>query len=88
MVKANTDDSKVKPVTPPAQSTVLLLLATIADTTWRMFGPILGGVFLGIWLDHSWNSKPAATVACLVLGTALAAWLIVLQLRRVRSASS
>ncbi len=84
MVRANTDDSKVKPVTPPARSTVLLLLATAADTTWRMFMPIIGGVILGIWLDRSWHSKPVATIVCLAVGTGLSAWLVVLQLRRVR----
>ncbi len=87
MVRANTDDSKVTPITPPARSTVLLLLATIADTTWRMFGPILGGIFLGIWLDYSWGTKPWAMIICLIIGITLTSWLVALQIKRVRRAS-
>ena len=57
---------------------------TALDTTWRAFVPTLGGVFLGIGIDHLLNVAPVATIICLALGVALSALLITKQLRNVR----
>ena len=46
--------------------------------------PTLGGVFLGIGLDHLLGIAPVGTIVCLIGGTALSILLIVKQLRDVR----
>lgn len=65
-------------------SAPMLIFLTALDTTWRAFVPIIGGVFLGIGIDHLFNIAPIATIACLVLGVVASAFLIVRQLRDVR----
>lgn len=62
----------------------MLILATALDTTWRVFIPPIGGTFLGIWLDHTFNITPVATIVCLILGTIVSLLLIVKQLRDVQ----
>ncbi len=62
----------------------MLIFMTALDTTWRAFVPTLGGVFIGIGLDHLWDIAPIATITCLILGTALSIMLIVKQLRDIR----
>lgn len=65
-------------------SAPLLMLMTALDTTWRAFFPTIGGVFLGIGIDHLLNVTPIATIVCLALGTAISILLIAKQLRDVR----
>ena len=65
-------------------SAPMLIFMTALDTTWRAFVPTLGGVFLGIALDHVFNIAPIATIVCLLAGTALSIFLIAAQLRNVR----
>lgn len=65
-------------------SAPMLLFATALDTTWRAFVPTLGGVFLGIGIDHLFNIAPIATIICLILGIITSALLIAKQLRDVR----
>ncbi|MGH7218186.1 MAG: AtpZ/AtpI family protein [Candidatus Microsaccharimonas sp.] len=67
-----------------SSSSVMIIFVTALDTTWRAFLPTLGGVFLGIGIDHWLNIAPIATIACLVLGTVTSALLIAKQLRDVR----
>lgn len=57
-------------------STPLLLLATIADTTWRMFVPAVGFTLLGVWLDGVFSTKPWLMFIGIALG-AVGAWLLV-----------
>ena len=61
-----------------------LIFLTALDTTWRAFAPTIGGVFLGIGIDHLFNIAPIATIICLALGAVLSALLIAKQLRDVR----
>ena len=70
--------------TNPPLSPVILIFITALDTTWRAFVPTLGGVFLGIGLDHLLGIAPVGTIVCLIGGTALSILLIVKQLRDVR----
>ncbi len=70
---------------PPTLQPVILLLGTMADTTWRMFVPTIGGLLLGVWGDVSWGTKPWLTVLGLVIGTALAALLVRKQLQNVKT---
>lgn len=65
-------------------SAPMVILMTALDTTWRMFLPTIGGVFLGIGLDHLFNITPIATIVCLAIGAVLSGLLIAKQLRDVR----
>ena len=62
----------------------MLIFATALDTTWRAFIPTLGGVFLGIGIDHLFNIAPVGTIICLILGVVASAQLITKQLRDIR----
>lgn len=62
----------------------MLIFLTALDTTWRAFAPTIGGVFLGIGIDHWLNVAPLATIICLVLGVVVSAVLIIKQLNDVR----
>jgi F0F1-type ATP synthase assembly protein I len=62
----------------------MVLFITALDTTWRVFVPTLGGVFLGIGLDAWWRTAPIATIVGLILGAILSTVLIVRQLTNVR----
>ncbi len=70
--------------TQTRKSASMLLLATALDTTWRAFVPTIGGTFLGIWIDHTFNVTPTGTIVCLVVGTTVSALLIAKQIRDVR----
>lgn len=80
-----TDTPRGTPDEPPKQSTVLLLLGTIADTTWRMFVPIVGLLMLGLWVDKTFDTLPWAMIILTVIGVAVAAELIRRQLRNVQN---
>ena len=68
--------------TPPSRSTVVLLFTIAADTTWRMFVPIIGGTALGVWVDNTYASKPWATIVCIAVGVVIATLLVRNQLKR------
>lgn len=67
---------------PKAGNAVLTMIMTMADTTWRMFVPILGLLLLGIFVDKSIGSFPWFTLLGFVVGVALSAVLIRNQLRK------
>ena len=69
---------------PPKQSTVLLLL-TIADTTWRAFIPTVGLTILGLVLDKLLGTKPWLMILGIIVGTALAVWLVRQQMKKVKN---
>lgn len=64
------------------RSPSLVLIASMADTTWRMFVPTIPLIVLGNWLDGQWHTKPWLLLAGAVVGGAIAAGLIRAQLRR------
>jgi len=76
--------TKESQTTKRQQSASMLLLATALDTTWRAFLPTIGGTFLGIGIDHQFNIAPVGTIVCMIVGAALSALLITLQIRGVR----
>lgn len=76
----NTDDGKAP--TPPDKSTVILLLTTIGDTTWRMFIPIIGLAIAGVALDVRLYTKPWLTVLGIIIGVIIASVLVLRQLRK------
>ncbi len=73
-----------KQFTPPDRSTVILLLSTMVDTTWRMFVPVLGLLFIGLLLDKQLHTTPWIMSAGLVFGTVLAFALVRQQLKKVK----
>jgi Putative F0F1-ATPase subunit Ca2+/Mg2+ transporter len=70
--------------TPPKSSTVILLLLTMGDTTWRMFVPTIGLMVLGLLADQWLHTKPWIMIVGLVVGIALAAMLIKSQFKKVK----
>ncbi len=75
-----------KPV--PSKNTALLVFGAIADTTWRMFVPAVGGAILGVLADRTWGTKPWVTVAGITLGVIIAGLLVWLQLKDTKGESS
>jgi len=69
--------------TPPAISTVILLLGTIADTTWRMFIPTIGLLVLGLLIDRRLHTTPWIMILGLLVGTYLAYVLVQRQIKKV-----
>lgn len=80
---ARKSDKKHEPSEESNKSTAVLLFATAADTTWRMFVPTLGGSLLGLWLDGVWGTEPLLAVAGLALGIAMTAVLVRQQYKEV-----
>lgn len=83
-MSTSSDKSDDSPTPPNSHntSTVILLLGIAADTTWRMFVPVLGLTALGVWGDRSFGTKPWLTVVGLAIGTAIAALLVRNQLKK------
>ena len=67
---------------PPNKSTVILLFTIAADTTWRMFVPVIGGTILGVWADNTITDKPIGTVVGIAIGVIIATILVRQQMRK------
>jgi F0F1-type ATP synthase assembly protein I len=63
------------------RSDVASLVSSMAETTWRMFGPPAVLVPLGIWADISWRTKPWLTIAAAFVGLGLSIILVRQQMR-------
>lgn len=63
----------------------LYLIASMADTTWRMFVPTIGLLLIGNALDEHWHTKPWLLLAGAVAGGIIAAYLVKLQLAKGRT---
>ena len=83
-MRAHQQSAERTPRPPKDSSTAMLLLGTIADTTWRMFVPIIGGLFLGLWIDTTLKTLPLAMIGLTIIGTLLAITLVRRQLNNVR----
>jgi hypothetical protein len=83
MSNASQEDRN-KTQAPPKQTTVILLLTDIADTTWRMFLPTIGLGALGFWADTSWDTEPWLAILGVIIGAMLSAALIRQQLEKVK----
>jgi len=79
---ATSDNDGDKKPTPPDSSTVILLLGTIGDTTWRMFVPTVGLTLLGLWADKQLATTPWMTVLGVILGSAIAILLVRAQMKK------
>jgi hypothetical protein len=83
MGTSQNDDEK-KP-SPPEQSTVILLLGTIGDTTWRMFVPTIGLTVLGLVADKQLHTTPWLMTIGIVAGASLAYVLVRRQIKKVKN---
>ncbi|MCB9819711.1 hypothetical protein H6796_00165 [Candidatus Nomurabacteria bacterium] len=64
------------------RSTVVLLLGDIASTTWRMFVPTVGMMWIGFLADKSQGTWPWMFVVGIVVGSIVAGLLIKQQLTK------
>jgi hypothetical protein len=69
---------------PATRSTVILMLATLGGTTWRMFVPTLGGFAIGFWLDTQYRTGPWFEVLGVFLGSWLTVWLVYKQIKAIK----
>ncbi|MEO5950318.1 MAG: AtpZ/AtpI family protein [Candidatus Saccharimonadales bacterium] len=69
---------------PPDKSTVILLMSTIGDTTWRMFVPSIGFTILGVVADKQFGTKPWLTAVGIIVGVFVAGLLVRLQIKKVQ----
>lgn len=64
----------------------LVFLATMADTTWRMFVPTVGMTLLGVWVDAWLHTKPWMMFLGIVLGIAAVIVLVARQIKQLKEA--
>lgn len=69
---------------PPEQSTVVLLLRDIGDTTWRMFVPTVGLTVIGLLVDKWLHTTPWIMSIGIVIGSSLAYLLVRRQIKKVK----
>jgi len=69
---------------PRNRSSAILLLATMADTTWRMFVPTIGLFVLGLLADKQFATTPWLMIVGLLVGVALTTLLIRRQFQKVQ----
>jgi hypothetical protein len=69
---------------PLGEASTFALLASMADTTWRMFTPPALLVAGGLWVDLHWGTKPWMTALATVVGLGFSVLLVRSQLRRVQ----
>ncbi|MEP6710245.1 MAG: AtpZ/AtpI family protein [Candidatus Saccharibacteria bacterium] len=82
---STSQNQRDEPKAPLDQSTVILLLGDIADTTWRMFVPPLVGAVLGWWADNSWHTTPWLALTGLGIGIIICALLVKQQFKKVKN---
>lgn len=78
------DDSRVLSGSKTELSS-LVFVATMADTTWRMFVPSVGFTLLGVWLDSRWQTKPWLMVFGIIVGSLGAILLVRRQLAQIKA---
>lgn len=65
--------------------TTQTILATLGDTTWRMFVPSIGFTLLGVWLDGQFETKPWCMIVGIIIGLAGAFLLVRKQLSGIKT---
>lgn len=76
---SKSDDESSSSSVPPVNAAAFML-GTLADTTWRMFIPGVGGILLGVWADRTWGTTPWLMIAGIILGFTVAGLLVWRQL--------
>lgn len=67
----------------PSKQTVILLISTLADTTWRLFVPTVSGLLIGLWIDSQNGTKLWFAALGTILGTLLAIALVRNQIKNI-----
>jgi len=83
MVKSKQEPADTSKV--PDYGTNLLILGTIADTTWRMFTPVLTLLIAGMYVDGKRDGRPWYTLGGVLLGAVIAGLLVWQQYRTIES---
>lgn len=75
---------KPDPVPPSdsGQNAIAVLMRDMANTTWRMFVPIVGLLLVGRYFDTKWDTKPFLMLTGALVGSAIAWALIASQLKK------
>lgn len=68
----------------PGEGTDLVILKTVADTTWRLFLPSIGLTVLGIIADKILDTKPWMTFIGVTIGAILSFTLVYGQLKGIK----
>ncbi len=74
---------KAKKSTTPSANDVLVLFGTVADTTWRMFVPTIGGLALGLWADSVFSTSPILAIAGVCIGAIASLGLVFVQVKGI-----
>ena len=69
---------------PRPKNPAVLMLRTAADTSWRMFVPIIGATIIGLMIDKWLHTTPWLMVAMMAAGIWLAVVLVLRQLAEVK----
>ncbi len=69
----------------PKKSAEWVVYSTIADTTWRMFVPVLGGALIGYFIDKTTGSLPIGVITGTFIGVGLAVILVAMQYKQTTS---
>ncbi len=76
------DDDKAS---APDSKTVLMVFATVGDTTWRLFIPSISGTLLGLWADKAFDTVPIFLIIGIVVGSITAVMLVRAQIKKVNN---
>ena len=68
--------------------TSVLMMKTVAGTTWRMFVPTIGFTLVGLAADYCYRTKPWLMVSGVALGFAVSFGLVWLQIAQIRRQES
>lgn len=66
----------------------VLMMKTVAGTTWRMFVPTIGFTLVGLAADYCYGTKPWLMVSGVALGFAVSFGLVWLQIAQIRRQES
>lgn len=84
MSKKSQPVSEEQTPSPTQKSATILLLRDMADTSWRMFVPIIGIMLLGLYGDVLLHTKPILLLVGLGIGVVVSALLVKRQLKKVK----
>lgn len=73
---------------PRIKNPAILMLGTAADTSWRMFVPIVGATIAGLWIDKTLHTTPWLMIVLMIAGIVLATLLVLRQVKNVNDAGN
>lgn len=82
----NRDARKSVKVEKRADNSAIVVALTFIDTTWRLAVPTIGLLFVGIWLDSIFKTKPTLMFVGLILGVIVSVLLVLMQVSDLKRA--